>query len=215
MTARYHKLLCGYANYIRRAGYVNAAAIALRTNSKTIRDVIAYIATNNKLSVAELRSSLDETSLPDIKYRIRWLATLGRICALQAAQEQNPAKRDEDALFGLRLLQFANRELPNDRQHQQFHRLEIDLLAREGQFETARELLETNSYLREYYYGYLLTDLQNPSLTGASDTYIPWLEGFNRPFCENGLLPVRAVSDVPFTFDRLSTRPASPRTGGD
>lgn len=213
MTGSYHKLLRRYSGYVRRAGHVEAASTALRTRSESMRDVIAYVATHNRFTATELQRLLKSGSMPEIRYRYKWLATLGRVSALQAFQTSDALKQKADTEFGLACLQNANRYIPQDNEHKQFHRLEAELLAAQGRISEAAELVECNEHLVNYYYGYLLADLDNPKISGTTETYSRWLEGFNRPFVENGLSPVYFSSETP-TFNDLHVAVLKPENDG-
>lgn len=199
-----HQLLTFYSGYLRRAGHIDAASAALRTRSRTLRDVIAYVATYDKCTFEELREHVlsGELSYP---LRYIWLAALGRVVALQAFQGPKAQTFDEDVDFGLACLEVANREIPRDNTHKQFHRLEVELLIEKRKLNDARLLIETNEYLQAYYYGYLLTDLKNPSIAGTTAEYSEWLKGFNSPFLENGLSPVQ-IDAQGYRFNALGTK---------
>jgi hypothetical protein len=116
---------------------------------------------------------------------------LGRIIALQAFQADDIHTHNEDIELGLSCLRIANRRIPKDNEHKQFHRLEAELLMRRGDLGQAEELIRSNEFLMNYYHGYLLSDLDNPAVSGDESTYETWLEGFNKPFTENGLAPIK------------------------
>src|SRR5699024_8739027 len=137
-----HDLLSGYAAFMRRIGHVDVAATALRTRSKTLRDVLGYIASNNQLTSEDFMTEMRAGALRRYTFKTRWLAAFGRVCALQAFQEQERTQREQDIQLGLACLQIANRNLPKDKNHQQFHRLEVELLTRYGKNDQARRLIE-------------------------------------------------------------------------
>src|SRR5690625_1129553 len=198
-----HQFLTFYSGYLRRAGHIDAASAALRTRSRKLRDVIACVATYDKCTFDELR---EHVLSGELFYPVRyiWLAALGRVVALQAFQDPKAQTFDDDVDFGLACLEVANREIPRDNDHKQFHRLEVELLIEKRQLNEARALIEANEHLQAYYYGYLLTDLKNPSIAGTSAEYSEWLRGFNRPFIENGLSPVQ-IDAQGYHFDALGT----------
>lgn len=209
MVDSYQRLLRRYAGYIQRAGHVEAASIALRTRSESMRDVVAYVATQDSFTVAELSPFLEAGHLPEGKYRYRWMATLGRIIALQAFQAEDELKHSEDIQLGLACLRIANRRIPKDNQHKQFHRLEVELLMRRGDLTEAAELIRSNDFLLNYYHGYLLSDLDNPTISGTDSTYEDWIDSFSRPFIANGLLPIEPVNRAN-VFNALSTPSPDP-----
>lgn len=214
MYDSYRELIRSYASYMQRVGHVDTAAAALRTRSKTLLDVIAFIASKNNYMAEELRDSFAREATPTFRFRSRWLAAFGRVCALQATQENDARTREENVLFGLKCLSIANRNLPRDRQHQQFHRLEIELLARQGRIDEAKQALQRNEYLRDFYHQYLLADLDNPAVYGSDGKYGEWLSGFNRPFEENDLAPMKPATPGGYSFDDLHTDEIEPRYGG-
>jgi hypothetical protein len=196
-----HQFLAFYSGYLRRASHIDAASAALRTRSRKFRDVIAYVATYDKYTFDELR---EHVLSGELSYPVRyvWLAALGRVVALQAFQDPKAQTFDDDVDLGLACLEVANREIPQDNEHKQFHRLEVELLIEKRQLNEARALIEANEHLQAYYYGYLLTDLKNPSIAGTSAEYSEWLKGFNRPFIENGLSPVQ-IEAQSYQFNAL------------
>lgn len=214
MGDEHHELLCAYSDFMRRNGYDNTAEVALRTQSRTIRNVMAYVATYNRYSYETLEHELQHNGLPDIDYRVEWLASLGRVCALQAFHASTIQEHERDIRFGLACLRSTNRELPKDRRYQHFHRLEIELLIRQNRLDEARGLLEKLPYLREAYYGYLWVDLDNPVISGSSTTYEKWLDGFNRPFLENDLASIGVPGRRVQRFNDLTSKSAILKPNG-
>lgn len=207
MTDSYHRLLCRYAGYLLRAGHVEAASIALRTRSESIRDVIAYVATHNRFSAEQLEAFLVDGYVPaEGRYRYKWLATLGRVTALQSFQTEKETKRYRDMQIGLACLRIANPRLPKDNQHKQFHRLEAELLMTQGYPNEAAKVIESNEPLVNQYYGYLLSDLDNPTISGTTETFERWIRGFNRPFVENELAPIELANRLT-GYNALGTAP--------
>lgn len=213
MASSYHELLSAYSAYMRRAGQVETAAAALRMRSRSVRDVIAYVATYDKYTFQGLVDCLNAGSLAGCQFRHSWLATLGRVCALQAFQGNDIEAYEKDISLGLEFLRVANRSLSHDREHQHFHRLEAELLARQGHVKAAASLVANDELLKELYYGYMLTDLDNPVMSGSSSTYTNWLEGFNRPFVKNDLQPLLPTTSSTPSFNRLQTGPSVPEVG--
>lgn len=205
MTRSYRDLLRGYSAAMRSVGHSDTAAAALRSRSKVLVDVIAYVASHEKYTVRDLRIRLEEGVLSDTDFRAVWLAALGRVVALQAYQDTDQERFEEDTTFGLQCLEIANSMLTKDQEHRQFHRLQIELLASQGRHNEALDLIEDNEFLKEFYYGYLLADLANPIFSGTTETYDDWLEGFNKPFTENGLLPIKRSASPKHTFNELET----------
>lgn len=214
MSDEFHELLCAYSDLMRRNGYDNTAEVALRTQSRALRDVMAYVATHNRYSWQDLQQMLKLDGLPNITYRSEWLASLGRVCALQAFHAADIQEHARDLHFGLACLTFANRKLSKDRQFQHFHRLEIELLIRQNQLGDARALLEDTPSLKSAFYGYLLTDLHHPAISNTIDTHEEWLDGFNRPFVENGLTKIDLPRTTPNTFNELTTAPTLEQNEG-
>lgn len=214
MTVGYRELLKSYASYVRPSGYNATVATALRTRSRALRDVIAYASTHGKFSVDDLSALLNEGKLSTVEFDPLWFAGLGRVIALQGAQDSSIVYPKDDFKLGLACLALANPAIPKDQAHQQFHRLQIELLAAVGEVGEAIDLVEKNEFLRDYYYGYLRADLDNPFISGRTDSSNAWLEGFNRPFVDNDLLTIRMPdADTP-SFDNLATDEVLPHRGG-
>lgn len=210
----YHKLLCEYADHLRRQGHNEAGALALRMRSTTLRDVISYVATYCKMSTYELGQHLQVTTngLKDLRYE--WLAALGRVVVLQADQISDAAERETDLQFGTACLEVALQQLPQNDVYKHYHRLHIEILGWNDQTSTARDLLHSSNILDEYYYGYLHADLANPALAKSMIHYEAWREGFNRPFIENNLLPISKSTLDSGQYDYLITeKPVSHQDG--
>lgn len=199
---------------MRTVGHIDTAAAALRSRSKVLVDVIAYVATHERYTVQDLRDRLEGGVLPDTDFRALWLAALGRVIALQAYQETGKERFEEDITFGLQCLEIANTLLPKNEEDWQFQRLRIELLATQGRHNEAVDLIEDNEFLKDFYYGYLLADLANPIFSGTTETYDDWLAGFNRPFTENGLLPIQRSASSKHTFNQLETVQPSRQSDG-
>lgn len=214
MTVSYRELLKSYSSYVRPSGYNATVATALRTRSRALRDVIAYASTHGKFSVDDLRTLLNEGKLSSVDFAPLWFAGLGRVIALQSAQDSSIVNREDDFKLGLACLTLANLAIPKDQAHQQFHRLQIELLAARGKIREAIDLVERNDFLRDYYYGYLRADLDNPFISGRTDSRSDWLEGFNRPFVYNNLMTVRMPNHGVPSFDDLETDEVLPHRGG-
>lgn len=214
MTSGYHKLLQSYSAYVRTVGHVDTVAAALRTRSKVLCDVVAYAATHDGYCVEDLRTLFVQGKLPTIDFKPLWFAGLGRAIALQASQESDLKRREEGLQLGLACLEIANQLFPTDNAHQQFHRLQIELLAAHGQRDEAVRLVENNDFLRDFYYGYLKADLDNPVISGKVETYSSWLTGFNRPFIANSLLPIRMRKDGSHSFDNIGAEDVELYRGG-
>lgn len=210
----YHKLLCEYADHLRRQGHNEATALALRIRSTALRDVISYVATYCKMSTHELGQHLQVTTndLEDVRYE--WLAALGRVVVLQADQISDAAEREIDLRFGTACLEIALQHLPQNDAYKHYHRLHIEILGWNDQTATARDLLHSNNILDEYYYGYLHADLANPALAKSMLHYEAWREGFNRPFIENNLFPISESTLDSGQYDYLLTEKPVPHQDG-
>lgn len=214
MTDSYSGLLAWHAAHIRSVGYVEFGATILRTRSKALHDVLAYVATDDKYTVLQLKKLVSDGTFQEVEFRNQWLATLGRVITIKALEEGDPELRARDLEFGMVCLKHANRRLARNREHQQFHRLEIEVSVEKGLIEEARSLLDGNEFLNDFFHGYLRSDLDNPVISGKQDTYARWITGFNRPFTENGLLPIKPSSSLKSTFNDLTTEVATSQTGG-
>lgn len=210
----YHKLLCEYADHLRRQGHNEATALALRMRSTALRDVISYVATYCKMSTHELGHHLQAATndLKDVRYE--WLAALGRVVILQADQIPDAAERENDLHFGTVCLEVALQQLPQNDAYKHYHRLYIETLGWNNQTATARDLLRSNNILDEYYYGYLRADLANPALAKSMLHYDAWREGFNRPFIENNLFPISESTLDSGQYDYLLTERPAPHQDG-
>lgn len=203
MRRSYEQLLRGYSEYVRRTGHTAASEVALRTQSRALRDVMAYIATYNQHTTAQLTTFQSVENLPKIQYRYDWLAALGRVSALQAFNARDIEEHNHDIHFGLACLQWANRHLDGGPATQHFIRLEVELLARSGRINEALSLLEKHTYLKSAYYGYLYYDLFNPFVSQTEQTYPQWFQGFNKQFIDNGLAPISRIDTAPHKFNDL------------
>src|SRR5699024_7882785 len=77
-----------------------------------------------------------------------------------------------------------------------------------GQIDKARLSLDDWPDVAKDAYGYLSAELDNPFVSGTTETLDSWLEAFNRPFTENGLAPVEVESSGDGKpFDRLQVGP--------
>lgn len=213
MTDSYSHLLSWHAAHIRSLGHIEFGATILRTRSKALHDVLAYIATDDKYTVAQLKEKIYEGMFHQLDFRNLWLATLGRVVTIQALEEEEPGLRAEELDFGMTCLEHANNRIPRIQQHQQFQRLEIELLAANSLSDEARALLDANEFLSDFFHGYLRSDLDNPVISGSRDTYESWLRGFNRPFIEKGLLPILPVPSGAPRFNEIATEPAATQSG--
>ena len=214
MTDNYSRLLAWHAAHIRSVGHIEFGATILRTRSKALHDVLAYVATDDKYTVFQLKKLVSNGTFQEVEFRNQWLAALGRVVTVQALEEPDPELRASDLEFGMICLKLANRHVARNREHQQFHRLEIELSVERGLIEEARSLLDKNEFLNEFFHGYLRSDLDNPTISGKQDTYDRWITGFNRPFTENGLLPIQPSSPHTPKFNDLKADVAPAQTSG-
>ncbi|GAA4106216.1 hypothetical protein GCM10022249_01730 [Enteractinococcus coprophilus] len=164
--------------------------------------------------MAQLRDLAADGTFYKVQFRNLWLATLGRVVIIQALEETDTEMGASDLEFGMTCLKHANNYLPRIQEHQQFHRLEIEILKERARIEEARMLLEANEFLKNLFYGYLLSDLDNPTISRDPETYKSWMTGFNRPFIENGLLPLKPSPIRQPGFNDLNTENAPACTGG-
>lgn len=214
MTDSYSKLLSWHAAHIRSLGHIEFGATILRTRSKAMHDVLAYVATDDKYTVAQLKKHIYEGTFHQLKFRNLWLAALGRVVTIQALEEEEPETRAEELDFGMACLKQANNHLARVQENQQFHRLEIEVLVTQSLIDEARELLDANEFLSSFFYGYLRSDLDNPVISRDQNTYTRWLSGFNRPFTENDLLPILPSSSREPRFNDLYAEPPVIQRGG-
>ena len=211
MTVSRHELLREYSAYLRRTGHVDTAAAALRTRSRLVQDAMAYIATYDRYTVSDLGKFQQNGNLSEITFRDEWLAALGRVCALQAFQATSMETHEKEVSFGLSCLESANKRLPHVKEYAHYRRLEVELHTHQGNDEQAMKLVHNDEHLRTLYYGYIPTDLKNPNISGSAEQYSEWLAGFNRPFVENGLLPIDSAPSSISSFEELKVSGIVPR----
>lgn len=214
MRDSYSKLLSWHAAHVRSVGHIEFGTAILRTRSKALHDVLAYVATDDKHTVAQLKERVADGTFCEVQFRNLWLATLGRVVTIQALEETDPESRASDLDFGVTCLRHANNQLPRVQEYQQFHRLEIEILKEKSRIEEARKLLEANEFLNDFFFGYLRSDLDNPAISRQQDTYDRWITGFNRPFTENGLLPIKSSPSLEPKFNDLVTGATPAQTEG-
>lgn len=195
---KYRDLLRDYVDISsRRSGA--AAALALRSESVSYRDIMAYQATGGKLTYGELRSNIEAKI--DLKPNVEdahILAELGRVALLQNMLP-------EDSIAGETLLTTAIELLPSGYKSRVFRRLLVqhDLLT--GNYRRAEHLLEIYPDVDRDSYHHLKTDLMNPFLNTNNGNSEEWLAAFNAPFHKHDLFPVRLSYEDSLPFDRLTT----------
>lgn len=170
---------------------------ALMSRSRSMRDVLAYEASEGRFTSDELRTVLKTGDITETEFNPAGLARLGRVIALQKLES-------DDVSFGLECLKVANRRLPRSREYRDFHELEVALFIELGELEKAEGLVKASRFLRGKYFGYLGVDISNPFLSGDFGKHEEWLEGFNRPFAKHNLGPVYLSDRDATPFNRLS-----------
>lgn len=192
-------------NYAERAHDLDPFLVetALMSRSTSLRDVLAFVATQNTYTSEQLKIALDQgTTLEDV-INPDWFAAFGRVVALQNIHS-------DDLHVGLRCLQHANRLRPYKKHTTRERLLEVAVLFELGSYDEAQALVDSNVMLQQKLYKYLDTDLHNPFVLGSFDTYEHWLHGFNQPFLAHGLGQLALDgNDDKLPFDRLVAQPAS------
>lgn len=188
--------LCAAA---REAGPRAALATALRTRSAAYRHVFAELASAGELNYSQIVAGERPQS-----WDYQWLETLGRTVALQELLENDRATAImllEEAALGGRP-QDATRELLTQ------------LYLATGRFASAMELITGDGYLETHEWGYLGTDLLNPSTSSPFADPDAWWDRFSRFFTSDGYAaPLLSESSLP-ALDRLSAPQLRPSSKG-
>ncbi|WP_345476100.1 glycosyltransferase [Nesterenkonia rhizosphaerae] len=187
------------SDYVDKAATRGVAleATALRTESTAMRAILAHAASDGRLECDELVKNVLAGSTQGLDPE--WTAKLARVCALQQSH-------DTDLEFALRAFKVMNAALPKTVDYRRFHKLHVELLTQESQYEDAERLIEQNPDLQALYYGYLKTDLKNPFLRQDPSLHTAWLEAFNAPLRNKCLAEIRLNDDIDQKpFDRLET----------
>lgn len=178
------------------AGPRAAMATALRTRSRTYRDVLTRLATGRP-SYAEL-----ETSGESEWYDPEWLAALGRIIALQGLDPQDQRSAAD-------LLELAAPSL--DRKTAAWvNVLLTQLYITNEDFERAALHLASHPELHAIEWGYLRTDLVNPHTASPFADADEWWRRFAALFTSQGYAAPRFIDGDGPPFDRVEG-PVLPR----
>lgn len=125
----------------------------------------------------------------------RALAGLARVAALQNFEEN-------DTSFAITTLNQVLPKLPRAEQSQTL-KLLAELLYEEKRFAELDVLVAEHPRINNFFHAYIGVDAKNPHVRRGADERA-WLEGFNRPFVERGLLPVTLDEGHEVPFNRLT-----------
>ena len=198
LDEKYRDLLRDYVDISsRRAGA--AAALALRTESLSYRDIMAYQATGGQLTYRELEDKIKvKIDLKSFVDDAHILAELGRVVLLQDLLS-------DDEYVGESLLATAIEMLPLGFKSRGFRRLLVQHDILSGNYMRADHLLDSYPDIDRDSYHHLKTDLLNPFVDNERGDAVRWLAAFNAPFQQHGLMPIQLVQGGELPFDRLST----------
>lgn len=200
VTTRLPHGLEDYATIARRRGSA-LEVTALRTRSRALRELLAYLASNGTKTFAEIASGHEPSD-----WHPRWAASLGRVVGLQALDET-------DVDLAIDLLRHGA-EL-SEKSRLRYLRLRTELLFRERRFTEVQAALTSDPTLSADGYDYLLADLLNPFIDSPFADESTWLESFARRFADGGVQPPELRGDAEHPFDRLrGTNSPGSVTGG-
>jgi len=183
----------------RRPGALEATA--LRTRSRSLRDLFAYLITDGQLDFNRIAHGERSD-----QWDARWAAALGRVVGLQNLDEG-------DIDLAIDLLDSAA-NLPG-KPRARYLRLRAELLFAESRFVEYARLLEEEPILSADNYSYLRTDLLNPFSGSPFADEPQWRDQFAAMFEIHGAIAPTLSGDAPNPFDRLTgtSAPGSVREG--
>jgi len=177
-----------YATIARRRG--NALeTTALRTRSRSLRDLYAYLVTDGQLGFAQIARGVRSE-----RWHARWAASLGRVVGLQNLD-------DGDVELAIDLLMDA-KELTG-RVRLRYLRLRAELLFQAGRFKELIAFLDAEPTLAEDDYRYLRTDLLNPFSRSPFADDSRWQTEFAAMFETHGISAPLLRGEAKNPFDRL------------
>lgn len=176
-------------------------ATALRGESTHMRWIYAHQAAYGTMLYEELVDHVLQRNVSAFSLDPLWLARLAGICALQDIA-------GHDRTFAVEALRIAvPRLIQEDLGASAFLKLQAELLFADRDYSALKELLSAHQSLRREFHGYLGVDSASPFIEAApgGTSESRWLDGFNRQFVNNGLLPVSFADtgDVPFNRVRV------------
>lgn len=191
---RDHQMERLFEDYLDKAGTRHRAleATALRTESRGMRELLAYGASRGTLSLKQLTAAI--MAGDNVPTDPQHLASLARVRALQNFDA-------DDRPFALAALPRANAELPHDKAALPYRILEVQLLLEDGEYERIADLLQSTNGLRRH--PELIADLTNPFTESPYADATVWLQQFNERLIRFGHEPVIVLDGPGEPFDRL------------
>ncbi|KMM44500.1 hypothetical protein CWIS_15700 [Cellulomonas sp. A375-1] len=183
-------ILEDYAVIARRRGPAALARTAMRTRSRALRELLAYVASDGELDYRALADGQEPSD-----WRYIWLGALARTVALQELD-------DDDATVAVALLRRTLKKAPRERKPAY-----VDLLAAllfdAGDYAGAADALASYP-MSEGHARALRTDLANPYVGSPFADEHAWRELFDSYFTE-GEIPAPAIRPgAPTPFDGLT-----------
>jgi len=185
-------LLDDYAAIARRRGHVVLEQTGLRLRSTALREIAAHLASDGRLSAAEIANAPHEV-LAGLS--ARWVCALGRMTGLQNILPEDHANAS-------RLLGSAVDRIPARSRHP-YSKLLVELLHVQGDHAGAKARLHADDELRAFDHEYLLIDLLNPYVGGPFADAEAWWPGFTRRFREAGLVSPTLLDGPGTAFDMV------------
>ncbi len=193
------QLLHDYADVVSRRSSSALENTALRSRSYSARELLAYLATGGAARLDEV------VTRPSLATDHRWLASLGRVVALQNLTP-------DDQAVGIELLREAVPGLP-ERDARPYRKLLAELLFAREDYVGAREVIQRSKFLKETGYNYLRMDLANPQTASPFADEEEWVHRFRRRFERAQLIKPVLRTDVT-GFERLAAPDDLPTVDG-
>ncbi|WP_170228490.1 glycosyltransferase family 2 protein [Nesterenkonia populi] len=173
---------------------------ALRAESLHMRDLLAHAATHGTLNFTELKGRVLAETVSGYSLEPRALGRLAYVSALHEAE-------DKDLEFAVAALELALPRMGRQKGTQRFSKLLADIYAENRELGKFDALVEAHPSIKSHYYSYLTVDSRSPFLLNSSEAhaYENWLDGFNRQFIRNDLIPVYLTEGEAAPFNRLTT----------
>ena len=193
------RLLHDYADVVSRRSASALENTALRSRSYSARELLAYLATSGTARLEDL------VSRPALATDPRWLASLGRVVALQGLTP-------DDAAVGIEMLREAVPGLPEP-EARPYRKLLAELLFAREDYVGAHEVIQHSKFLKETGYNYLRLDLANPQTASPFADEQDWAHRFRRRFERADLIKPVLRTDVT-GFERLGAPDDLPSVDG-
>lgn len=189
-------LMSDYAAIARKRGPGVVEATALRTESLGLRELVAFIASQGRLTLAQIEEHLDSGQAPALDPV--WGACLGRILALQNFHAR-------DRTDAIALLDACVGKLPGGKPTQVYRKLRAELHFAAEDYVAVAGILRKDKSLVDLGDGYLATDLLNPFIGSPYADPAKWAADFMRPFLAAGIEAPEVVPGQGTPLDRLTT----------